>query len=87
VEVKTRTFQTDMTLDVTFKANDEGLEKPAAKILDDIARWGLQDFGGIVNVKGDNIEVDDLRQLLKNTLKIEDSTIRVGMDIKPKREK
>jgi hypothetical protein len=87
VEVKARTLQTDVTLDVTFKAHDEGLEKPAAKILDDIARWSLQDFEGIINVKDDEVKINDLRQLLKNTLKIEDSTIKVGINIKSKREK
>jgi len=87
VEVKTRTFQTNLTLDATFKADDKGLEKPAAKILDDIAKWALQEFEGIINVKSDNIEIDDLRQMLKNTLKAEESTIKVGINIKPKREK
>ena len=85
--VKMRTFLTDLTLDVNFEARDEGLEKPAAKILDDVAKWVLPEFEGKIQIKSDNIEIDDLRQMLKSALNIEDSTIKVGMDIKPKREK
>jgi hypothetical protein len=39
VEIKTRIYQTNMQLDARFQADDAGLDTPAAKILDDIARW------------------------------------------------
>lgn len=87
VEVKARTYQTNLTLEATFKADDSGLEKPAAKILDDIARWSLPEFEGTINLKAENIPINELKQLLKNTIKTEDQNIKLSLKIKPNREK
>ncbi len=87
VEIKARTFQTNLTLDATFRADDTGLETPAAKILDDIGRWSLPEFEGTLALKADKISVNDLRNLLKNTLKTEDLNTKLSLELKPKRVK
>ncbi|MEM2463818.1 MAG: DUF499 domain-containing protein [Candidatus Bathyarchaeia archaeon] len=87
VEIKARTYQTNLTLDVTFRADDAGLETPAAKILDDIARWSLPEFEGTINLKAESISIDELKRLLKDTMKMEDQNIKLSLKIKPKREK
>jgi predicted transport protein len=87
VEVKARNRQTNLELDVTFKADDAGLETPAAKILDDIGRWQLPEFEGTINLKAENIPINEVRELLKNTLKTDDPKLKLALEIKPKREK
>ncbi|MEM3760331.1 MAG: DUF499 domain-containing protein, partial [Candidatus Bathyarchaeia archaeon] len=87
VEAKARTYQTNLTLDATFRADDTGLETPAAKILDDIARWGLPEFEGTISLKTENLPIDELKRLLKTTIKTEDQNIKLSLKIKPKREK
>jgi len=87
VEIKARTFQTNLTLDATFRADDTGLETPAAKILDDIGRWSLPEFEGTLTLKADEIPVNELRNLLKNTLKTEDPNTKLSLELKPKRVK
>jgi hypothetical protein len=87
VEIKARTFQTNLTLDANFRADDEGLETPAAKILDDIGRWSLPEFEGTLTLKADKIPLNELRELLKNTLKTEDPNTKLSLELKPKRVK
>lgn len=87
VEIKTRTYQTNMRLEANFQADDTGLDTPAAKILDDIARWQLPEFEGIINLKADNIPIHEIRELLKNTLRTDDSNTKLSLEIKHKREK
>ena len=87
VEIKARTYQTNLTLDATFRADDTGLETPAAKILDDIGRWSLPEFEGTLALKADKISVNDIRNLLKNTLKTEDLNTKLSLELKPKRVK
>jgi hypothetical protein len=87
VEIKARIFQTNLTLDTTFKADDAGLETPAAKILDDIGRWSLPEFEGTITLKAEKMPINEMRELLKNTLKTEDPNIKLALEIKPKREK
>jgi len=87
VEIKARTFQTNLTLDAAFRADDEGLETPAAKILDDIGRWALPEFEGTLTLKADKIPLNELRELLKNTLKTEDPNTKLSLELKPKRVK
>jgi hypothetical protein len=87
VELKARTYQTNITLDATFKADDTGLDTPAAKILDDIGRWALPEFEGTITLKTDKMPIDELRKLLKDTIKTEDPNVKLALEIKPKREK
>jgi hypothetical protein len=87
VEIKARTFQTNLSLDATFKADDAGLETPAAKILDDIGRWSLPEFEGTITLKADKMPMNEIRELLKNTLKTDDPKLKLALEIKPKREK
>ncbi|MEM2463892.1 MAG: hypothetical protein QXY07_04335, partial [Candidatus Bathyarchaeia archaeon] len=87
VEIKARTYKTNLMLDVTFRADDAGLETPAAKILDDVARWSLPEFEGTINLKAESISIDELKRLLKDTMKMEDQNIKLSLKIKPKREK
>ena len=86
VEVKARSRQTNLDIDITFKAEDAGLDTPAAKILDDIARWQLPEFEATINLKAD-MPTNEVRELIKNTLKIDDSNLKLALDLKPKREK
>jgi hypothetical protein len=76
-----------MRLEANFQADDTGLDTPAAKILDDIARWQLPEFEGIINLKADNIPIHEIRELLKNTLRTDDSNTKLSLEIKHKREK
>jgi len=87
VEIKTRTYQTNHKLEANFQAENEGLETPAAKILDDIARWQLPEFEGTITLKAENIPINEIRELLKNTIKTENQNIKLALEIKPKREK
>jgi hypothetical protein len=87
VEIKTRTYQTNIQLEANFTADDAGLETPAAKILDDIGRWQLPDFEGTINLKAENIPINEIRELLKNTLRTDDPKLKLALEIKPKREK
>jgi predicted transport protein len=87
VEVKARNRQTNLELDVTFKADDAGLETPAAKILDDIGRWSLPEFEGTINLKAESIPINEIRELIKNTIKTDDPKTKLALEIKPKREK
>ncbi|MDH5690135.1 MAG: DUF499 domain-containing protein [Candidatus Bathyarchaeota archaeon] len=87
VEIKARTSQTNLTLDATFRADDTGLETPAAKILDDIGRWALPEFEGTLTLKADKIPINELRELLKNTLRTEDPSTKLSLELKPKRVK
>jgi ABC-type dipeptide/oligopeptide/nickel transport system ATPase subunit len=87
VEIKARTYQTNLTLDATFRTDDAGLETPAAKILDDIGRWSLPEFEGTITLKAEKMPLNEIRELLKNTLKTEDPNIKLALEIKPKREK
>ena len=87
VEIKTRTFQTNLSLDATFKTDDAGLETPAAKILDDIGRWQLPEFEGTITLKADKMPINEIRELLRNTLKTYDPKLTLALDIKPKRER
>jgi len=86
VEIKARTYKTNLTLDATFRADDEGLETPAAKILDDIGRWSLPEFEATLTLKADKISVNELQKLLKNTIK-EDPNTKLSLELKPKRVK
>ncbi len=87
VEISARTFLTNLTLDVTFKADDAGLETPAAKILDDIGRWQLPEFQGAITLKAENIPINEIRNIIKNTLKTDDPKLKLALKIKPKRER
>jgi len=87
VEIKARTYQTNIRLEANFSADDAGLETPAAKILDDIGRWQLPEFEGTINLKAENIPINEIRELLKNTLKTDDPNIKLALEIKHKREK
>lgn len=87
VEAKASTDDTNLKLDVRFKADDAGLETPAAKILDDIARWSLQKFEGTIKLKTEDLRINELKQLLETTIKAEEQNIKLGLKIKPKRER
>ena len=87
VEITVRTYQTNLTLDATFSADDEGMENPAAKFMDDIARWNLPEFEATLTLKADKIEVNELQKLLKNTLKTENSNTKLSLELKPKQVK
>lgn len=84
VEIKARTFQTNLKVDTTFIADDTGLETPAAKILDDMGRWSLQEFEGMITLKGEKekISILELKELLKNTLRTEDQKAKLSLVIK-----
>jgi len=87
VEIKARTYQTNLSLDATFRTDDAGLETPAAKILDDIGRWSLPEFEGTITLKAEKMPMNEIRELLKNTLKTDDPKLKLALEIKPKREK
>lgn len=87
VEIKASTYQTNLSLNATFKADDAGLETPAAKILDDIGRWSLPEFEGTITLKAEKMPMNEIRELLKNTLKADDPKLKLALEIKPKREK
>ena len=87
VKVETKASLSDLRVEVTLEADEKGLEKSAAKILSNMAGWGLPDFRGSINVRGDDIQISEIKRQLKNTLGSEDSNIKVGLKIKPKREK
>ena len=89
VEIQARTFQTNLTVNISFKADDAGLETPAAKILDDLGRWSLPEFEGTLTLKAENnpIPLNELRDLLKNTLKTEDPNTKLSLELKPKQVK
>jgi hypothetical protein len=87
VEIKARTYQTNLSLDATFRTDDAGLETPAAKILDDIGRWSLPEFEGTITLKAEKMPMNEIRELLKNTLKTDDPKLKLAIEIKPKREK
>ncbi|MEJ5292255.1 MAG: DUF499 domain-containing protein [Candidatus Methanosuratincola sp.] len=87
VQVEARTYQPNLKLEVSFRADDEGLETPAAKILDDIARWQLPEFQATINLKAEKIPIRELHDLLKNTFRTEDQNIKLSLEIKPEREK
>ncbi|MCX7822178.1 MAG: DUF499 domain-containing protein [Syntrophobacterales bacterium] len=87
VQIKSRTYQTNMILDVSFSADDVGLDAPAAKILEDIARWSLPDFEGIIQLKAEGLPINELRQLLKNTIGADNPDIKLGLEISHKRER
>ena len=80
-------LQTDLQLDCTFEANDTGLDKPASKILDDMARWDLPEFEGEIILEAKKIPVNELRELLKNTLTISDPNVKLGLMLKPNKVK
>ncbi|MGB9882271.1 MAG: DUF499 domain-containing protein [Methanomassiliicoccales archaeon] len=86
VEIKTRTCKTDHELQANFRAEDDGLEAPAAKILDDIARWQLPEFEGTIALKAESIPINEIRELLKNTIRSENQDIKLALEIKPKGE-
>jgi plastocyanin len=86
VEVKARNRQTNLDIDISFKAEDAGLDTPAAKILDDLARWQLPEFEATINLKAD-MPISEVRELIKNTLKTDDSNVKLALNLKPKREK
>jgi hypothetical protein len=87
VEIRARTYQTNIQLEASFTADDAGLETPAAKILDDIDRWQLPEFEGTINLKAEKIPINEIRELLKNTLKTDDPKLKLALEIKPEREK
>ena len=87
VKVETKASLSDLRLEVTLEADEKGLEKTAVKILSNIAGWGLPGFEGSINIRGDDIQIDELKRQLRNTLGSEDSNIKVGLEIKPKRER
>jgi hypothetical protein len=87
VEIRARTSQTNIRLEANFSADDAGLETPAAKILDDIGRWSLPEFEGTITLKAEKMPMNEIRELLKNTLKTDDPKLKLALDIKPKREK
>jgi plastocyanin len=87
VEIKARTYQTNLSLDATFRTDDAGLETPAAKILDDIGRWSLPEFEGTITLKAEKMPMNEIRELLKNTLKTDDPKLKLALEIKPKRER
>ena len=86
VEVQAHNRQTNMDIDINFKADDSGLDTPAAKILDDLARWQLPEFEASINLKAD-MPINEVRELIKNTLKTDDSNVKLALNLKPKREK
>jgi len=74
---------------ISFKVDDAGLETPAVKILDDLGRWSLPEFEGTLTSKAENnpIPLNELRDLLKNTLKTEDPNTKLSLELKPKQVK
>jgi len=86
VEVKARNRQTNVDIDINFKADDAGLETPSAKILDDLARWQLPEFQASISLKAE-MPISEVRELLKNTLKTDNSNLKLALNIKPQREK
>jgi len=40
-----------------------------------------------VTLKAENIPINEIRELLKNTIKTENQNVKLALDIKPKREK
>jgi len=87
VRTRTRIYQTNLTLDCTFEADDTGLDTPASKILDDMSKWSLPEFEGEITLKAEKLGVNELRELLRNTLKIDDPTIKLGLELKPTKVK
>ncbi|MEM3380920.1 MAG: DUF499 domain-containing protein [Candidatus Bathyarchaeia archaeon] len=85
VKMRTCTRQTGLLLDATFEAEDDGLEKPASKILDDIARWSPTHFEGTMHLKSDGIPMNELRQMLKN-IGTNNEDVKLALNIKHKRE-
>ena len=84
VELKARTFETNLRLECTFEADDTGLDTPAAKFLDDIGRWALPEFEGTITLQAEKIPVNELKELLKT---IKDPNTKLGLELKPKRVK
>lgn len=82
VEIRARTYQTNLNLDLNFRAEESGLELPAAKILDDIPRWSLPEFEGIVHLKAENFPISELRQLLRSAVGIDDQDMKIALEIK-----
>ncbi|MEM4234563.1 MAG: DUF499 domain-containing protein [Candidatus Methanomethylicaceae archaeon] len=87
VSVTARVYQTNLKLDVNFSADEKSLDAPAAKILDEIGRWSLPDFKGIIILKAESFPVDELRKLLRSAISIDSPEIKLALEITPKREK
>jgi hypothetical protein len=85
VKVKTKASSPDLKLEITLETDEKGIEKPAVKILNNIAGWGLPGFEGSIKIGGDDIQIDEIKRQLKNTLGSGDSNIKVGLEIKPKK--
>ena len=66
-------------LNCEFEAEPTGLEKPAAKIIDDAARWALPDFRGTITLKADHLPVTELRGLLQSVKDTEDAKLELRL--------
>ena len=88
VKVEAGTYHDNrLKLNVTLEANDEGLDAPPTKILDELAKLSLPEFKGTINIKTESLPIDELKQLLKEIANAKDPNIKLGLRLKPKREK
>lgn len=71
----------NMKLHCDFECNEKGLEQPAAKVLDDAARWHIPEFEGTVSLKADRFKVSDLKTLLQ-TLKSQEPGTKLALKLK-----
>ena len=83
VKTTVKVYEPNLTLDCTFKADDKSLDTAASKILDDMAKWSLPNFEAEITLKAEKFPVNELKELLKNTLKIDDPDIKLGLELKP----
>ena len=83
VNTTIKVYEPNLTLDCTFKADDKGLDTPASKILDDMAKWSLPGFEAEIMLRAEKIPINELKELLKNTLKVDDPNMKLGLELKP----
>lgn len=87
VEAKVAFSKQKLSVDISFRAEDEGLDAPAAKILDGIPSWDLPGFEGKIVLQSEAIDLEAVKQHLESSLNIADESVRLALEIKPKREK
>ena len=86
VEVKARNRQTNVDIDIAFKADDAGLRNSKRQNPRRFSKMATPEFQASINLKAE-MPISEVAKVLKNTLKTDDSNLKLALNLKPQREK
>lgn len=81
ISVKINSESQNSKLRCEFECDEKGLEEESSKLLDDVARWHIQQFEGTIALSTQRWPVEELKELLKAIRP--DPATRIALELKP----